>query len=139
MKVIDNKASTWTKEQVTRLPDAGAKGTKKNVTMLKAFNSKVEKLLDQAGAKLHHEMKGDLLELDYRQFVLESKAGAVFVSPHGNWVAVRFSDPEAAANLVGTSSLNTHSGKWNHNYFAFPLDEAVSDVAHWLKRIAIAA
>lgn len=121
----------------TRLPDAGAKDTKKAVTVMKAFNSKVERLLDQADAKLHHEMKGE--PLDYRQFVLETKAGPAFVSPHGNWVAVRFNDPEAAAKLVGTSGLNTYSGKWNHNYFAWSLNEAVSDVARWLKRIATIA
>ena len=119
----------------TRLPDAGAKDTKKALTVKKAFNSKVEKLLDQAGAKLHHEMKGDLLDLDYRQFVLETKAGPAFVSPHGHWVAVRFEDPEAAAKLVGTSGLNTYSGKWNHHYFAWPINDAASDVARWLKRI----
>ena len=81
-------------------------------------------------------MKGSLLDLDHREFLLETKAGTAHVTPLGNWVAVRFEDPEAAAKLVGTSGLNTYSGKWNHNYFAWPLNEAVSDVASWLKRIA---
>lgn len=118
----------------TRLPDAGAKETKKNVAVMKAFNSKVERLLDQAGAQIAHEWKGE--PLGYRQFVLETKAGPLFVSAHGNWVATRFNDPEAAAKLVGTYNLNTYSGKWNHNYFDWPVDEALRDVGHWLKKVA---
>ena len=122
-------------ERGTRLPDAGAKDTKKVLTVKKTFNSKVERLLDQTGAKLHHEMKG-VDSLDHREFLLETKAGIAHVTPLGHWVAVRFNDPEAAAKLVGTNGLNTYSGKWNQNYFAWPLNEAVSDVARWLKRIA---
>lgn len=117
-------------EEVARLPDAGAKETKKNLAVMKAFNAKVEKLLDQASAKLHHE-----LSPDHRQFVLETKAGPLFVTPLGNWVATRFEDPAAAAKLVGTSALNTYSGKWNHNYFDWPVSEALRDVARWLKKI----
>jgi hypothetical protein len=30
-----------------------------------------------------------------------------------------------------------HSGKWNHHYFAWPLNEATSDVARGLKKIAV--
>ena len=52
-------------------------------------------------------------------------------------MAVRFEDPAAAAKLVGTSGLNTYSGKWNHNYFAWPANEAIADVTRWLERIAV--
>jgi hypothetical protein len=119
----------------TRLPDAAAKDTKKATHVMKAFNAKVERLLDQAGAQLDYEMKGE--PLDHRRFLLETKAGAAFVTPYGNWVAVRFNDPEAAVKLVGTLGLNTYSGKWNHHYFAWPINEATGDVARWLKKITV--
>lgn len=124
------KAESAAKSE-TRLPNAGARETKKNAAVMKAFNSKVEGLLDKAGAKLRHE-----LSPDHREFVLETKAGPLFVTPLGNWVATRFEDPEAAAKLVGTYNLNTYSGKWNHNYFDWPVNEAFRDVAHWLKQVA---
>lgn len=117
-----------------QLPDAAAKETKKNITVMKAFNSKVERMLDQAGARRGLELTHG--PIAYREFLLETKAGLAHVTPLGNWVAVRFEDPEAAAKLVGTSGLNTYSGKWNHNYFAWSFNDAVSDVASWLKRIA---
>jgi len=117
----------------TRLPDAAAADTKKAAHVMKAFNAQVESLLGRAGAKLDYESKGE--PFDHRRFLLDTKAGTAFVTPYGNWVAIRFNDPEAAIKLVGTFGLNTYSGKWNRHYFAWPINEATSDVARWLEKI----
>lgn len=50
---------------------------------------------------------------------VDTKAGALFIRPHGDWISMRFEDPGAAVKLlkqeppVGPWDINPYSGKWN--------------------------
>jgi hypothetical protein len=51
---------------------------------------------------------------------LETVAGPLLISCHGDWVATRFVDVDRAKEYVdhsyGSGELNPHSGKWNAHF-----------------------
>lgn len=56
-------------------------------------------------------------------FWIDTVAGWLSIHAYGDWIACRFSEPERARRVVGTSNLNPVSGKWNHHVFdADPAD-----------------
>jgi hypothetical protein len=84
------------------------KPTKKQVA---EFIRLQQHLAVDAGFSLRHEDS-----LGTREYVKQtSKAGAIYCTPFGHWVAVKFADVEAAKR-AGITPANVYSGK--HNFHA---------------------
>lgn len=62
-------------------------------------------------------------------YVIGTKLGLLWVSPHDNWVACRFEEPEKAREVY---SCNPHSGK--HNFHGDECAESFADLIEDLER-----
>jgi hypothetical protein len=51
------------------------------------------------------------------------------------WVAGRFPYPERAVAVLGSTSMNPYSGKWNHHFGSIPLDEAIDSFRRSLGKV----
>lgn len=69
-----------------------------------------------------------------RDYQVATKAGALHISIHADWIACQFRDPALAEKTMGTSNgrLNIHSGKWNwHGLDCVELfEDAASQLVH---------
>ena len=126
----------------TTLPDAAAKLTKKNRAIFARWNAEVRAMLEARGAKLVAEHKAEpdsIIGHDYIRFELETQAGTLTISPHGNWLACRFADPDRAAAFLRTwghsGNLNPYSGKWNFHYFGANYQASIDAVRDLLDRV----
>ena len=56
---------------------------------------------------------------DYYDFVLDTPAGVLHVTPYGGWIACRFDDVARGRTFTSKCgrSCNPYSGKWNFIYF----------------------
>jgi hypothetical protein len=97
------------------------KPTKAELAREAAFNERFREWLKALGAKPGQ----------YHEFDLDTKFGQLGITPYGDWVACRFEDVERAKaglpHRFGVDRLNPFSGKWNHHYFDWPLNEAFAD------------
>lgn len=119
-----------------RLPDAGAKDTKRKRAVFARFNAEVWALLEARGARLTCEYPltpDSLIGYVWRTYEIDTRFGTMKVSAHGNWVACRFDDPDHAS----APAMNRHSGKWNHHYFGHDFAAAVQDVARVLDSVHV--
>ncbi len=72
------------------------------------------------------------------EFAIQTKVGLLHLRVTENTtqgpgtVFTRFDDPEAARELV---DCNPASGKWNHFYFDGTVEEAINNLAFWLKKV----
>ena len=72
------------------------------------FEAACTRMLMMAGAKENGT--------SFAKLGLETIAGPMDCSPYEDWLACRFVDVEKAKQVIGASSLNPFSGKWNWHY-----------------------
>lgn len=93
--------------------------TKKRAKQQADFRAEAVKLLEQAGA-----FRTD----DGESFRLHTLAGDVTFSVYDDWIAGRFTDPDAGY-VATLHDSNPYSGKWN--YHPAMDDHSGADIANW--------
>ena len=75
-------------------------------------------------------------------WVVDTKCGPLYLHVSEStgsgigFVAGRFLYPDRGVAVLGTDTLNRHSGKWNHHYFIpWSVDQAVADFERSLKQV----
>lgn len=52
----------------------------------------------------------------FYDYVIDTRAGLLYLSAYDDWLAARFEDVEKARQVVKTGCLNRFSGKWNWHF-----------------------
>ena len=73
---------------------------------------------------------------EFGTFTLETNAGPLQITPLDGWVACKFKEVERAVDLLGSQSINPHSGKWNWHYYNVPANEAIKAFKLVLRMVA---
>jgi hypothetical protein len=100
------------------------RNTKRLVKAQERFNAAVSKLFESLGAR-----PGRFYDLE-----LDTPAGLLHLSVHGNWVATRFDDLTLGRAFTESCgrSCNPCSGKWNFHYADSHSPEIVlADLRYW--------
>lgn len=93
------------------------------------LQSALEKVLVELGAK-------STVGVHSYKHILETKAGPLLLLVNGESVFARFENVEVASKLFGPyDHFNTYSGKWNHHFFDWPVDEAAAQLQRSLNRM----
>lgn len=91
--------------------------------------------IEQVVVGLGGQLKVRYMALGYHttNLVIETRYGRLDVHAVGNMVNCRFRDPNRT--LLGLNRFGVNTGKWNHQYFGWPLDAAVADFTRRLTAI----
>jgi hypothetical protein len=106
--------------------------TKKKV--YDTFKRLIREHVESLGGKPRDELRFGIFGFSY-DLVLDTKCGPLGITPYEEWVACRFYDVERAKAHPISGYFNQYSGKWNHHYFCWPVEDALADFVRQLNEV----